>query len=122
MLFKSRILIGLLGMQLVFVTGCVSSMSELNRRPYADKMPLIAFTNKGLGSAKSIGKKSVVACSRRFNLVMTFGGEPNYNELKSEIYENENIKYMTNVKSIEHGTSGFILGKTCVGFEGEAFQ
>ena len=85
---------------------------------------MIAFTNKGLSSAQSIGEKSVTACTSRFSFggLFTTGKEPNYNQLKKEIYETEKIKYMTNVKSLEHGNSGLIMGETCVGFEGEAFQ
>jgi hypothetical protein len=105
------------------LVGCASSMSNVNRRPFMDKMGLVAFTKKGLAAAKSVGVKKYDYCTRRwqFGFFMT-GDDPNYNELSEIIGKEHQIKYMTNVKSIEYGESGFLLGKTCIGLEGEAWK
>ncbi len=105
-----------------FVTIGCGSLDNVNRRPYANEVKFIAFTKTGLSNASSIGQKRFESCRGRWQFIVTTGAEPTFSELKREIFEQENVKYMTQVKSIEFGKSGFLRGYTCVAFEGEAFQ
>ena len=106
----------------LILCSCASTLSDLNRRPFVNNMSLMVFNHKAMAQAKPVGKKTFEKCNSRFPLVFfTLGSEPTFSELSNEIKTVENVKYMTNVKSLEYASSGFLMGKTCIALEGETY-
>lgn len=104
-------------------TGCISGLSQVNRRPYMDQMNFVAINNKGFATAKSQGEGSFEHCTKRINFgLFTTGEDPKMEDLKAKIRDEEGVKYMSNARSVEYGDSGIIWGSSCIRLEGEVFK
>jgi hypothetical protein len=114
------VLLGIsLGMTLI-CNGCTSTLSELNRRPFSDKVGLIAFKEDGLSAAKSIGKVDHQLCKKLW--LGFIGGQPKFEDVKNDLLKKKKLAYLSNVTSIEYAESGFLGPNYCLSLKGEGFK
>ncbi len=100
--------------------ACVSGLSDLNRRPFADKVGLIAFNSEKAAGAKSIGPVEKEVCHKKW--LGFFGSEPKFADVKKELMKSAKVVYITNVTSIEYASTGFLGPKYCLALKGEGFR
>jgi hypothetical protein len=104
------------------MSGC-SALKTLDRRPFADKVGFIALQKGPYSKAVSAGEFKHDVCKKIwFGWDFLFKDEPTYDEVRAELVQEKNFKYLTNVTSYSYGSTGLFWGNKCIGLEGEAFR
>gem|GEM_PF-5779125 len=109
------------GIYICFVValGACSSLNELNRRPFMDKIAFLGIGKPPYAGAKSAGNEKITECRRRWFDI--FGRDPTFEELRQKMIEDK-IRYVVDAISWHYGEDGFLAGKSCIGIEGEVFR
>lgn len=100
--------------------GCASALGELNRRPFADNVALIAFKSDGLAKAKSIGNVEKEVCNKLW--LGFIGDQPKYSDVKKAILKEHKVAYIRNVSSLEYAEGAFLGPNYCITLKGEGFR
>lgn len=104
----------------LFLTSCVSDLSQLNRRPFADKVPFVALQPGDYEKAESIGEVKVTHCEKKW--LGWFGDVPTFEQLRRKAVAQNGLVYVKDFTSLEWGETGFLGGLSCVGLEGEGYK
>lgn len=114
------VLLGAVINMALICNGCASTMSKLNRRPFADKVGLIAFKGAGLSGAKSVGPIDHQFCKKLW--LGFIGGQPKFEDVKNDLLKKNKLAYLTKVTSMEYAESGFLGPNYCLSLKGEGFR